>query len=124
MSGQRQGNPVWTFVAIALAIVTAATYAAVSAALPAWIGAVLGVNLATLLLYGYDKAVSGGTKLRVPENVLHLLAFLGGTPAALLGRALFRHKTVKPSFRRIFWLIVALQLSAAGAAWWCFVRRP
>ena len=124
MTASRQGNPFWTFLAVALAVVTAATYAAVSSTLPAWIGVLAGVNLATALLYGYDKAVSGGTKLRVPENVLHLLAFLGGSPAALLSQAMFRHKTVKPSFRRTFWLIVALQLSAAGAVCWYFLRRP
>ncbi len=109
---------------VALVVVTAATVAAVSSTLPAWIGALAGVNLATVLLYGYDKAVSGGTKLRVPENVLHLLAFVGGSPAALLSRAMFRHKTIKPSFRRTFWLIVALQGTVAGACWWWLLRRP
>ena len=124
MDAKRRSNPSWTFLAIALVVVTAVTYAAVSSTLPPWAGAIAGVNLATVLLYGYDKAVSGGTKLRVPENVLHLLAFLGGSPAALLSQAMFRHKTVKPSFRRTFWLIVALQLSAAGAVGWYLVRRP
>src|SRR5436190_14697220 len=110
MGDKRRSNPSWTFLAIALAVVTAMTGLAVMNSFPGWTGALVGVNLATLVLYGYDKAVAGGTWLRVPENVLHLLAFLGGSPAALLGRALFRHKTVKPSFRRMFWLIVALQL--------------
>src|SRR5689334_1725787 len=124
MDGKRRSNPAWTFLAVALVVVTTTTYAAVSSTLPAWSGALAGVNLATVLLYGYDKAVSGGTKLRVPENVLHLLAFFGGSPAALLSQAMFRHKTVKPSFRRTFWLTVALQLGAAGAICWSFVRRP
>ena len=124
MGDKRRSNPSWTFLAIALVIVTAATALAVMNTLPAWAGVLAGLNLATLLLYGYDKAVAGGTSLRVPENVLHLLAFLGGSPAALLGRALFRHKTVKPSFRRTFWLIVALQLTAGGAAWWWVTRHP
>ena len=124
MAPSRQGNPFWTFIAVALAVVTAATYAAVSSTLPAWAGALAGVNLATVLLYGYDKAVSGGTKLRVPEKVLHLLAFFGGSPAALLSQAMFRHKTIKPSFRRAFWLIVALQVIVVGAASWWVLRRP
>jgi len=124
MDGKRRSNPSWTFLAVALTVVTATTYAAVSSTLPAWMGVLAGVNLATVLLYGYDKAVSGGTKLRVPENVLHLLAFLGGSPAALLSQAMFRHKTVKPTFRRTFWLIIALQLSAAGALSWWLLRHP
>ena len=124
MSAQRQGNPFWIFFAIALAVVTVATVSAVLSSIPGWIGALAGVNLATILLYGYDKAVAGGTKLRVPEKVLHLLALLGGSPGALLGRSMFRHKTSKPSFRAVFWLIVVLQLGAAGAAtWWWASHR-
>ena len=121
--GDRSGSPALMFTAVALMIVAAATYAAVASALPAWIGALAGLNAATVLLYGYDKAISGGTRTRVPEKVLLLLALLGGSPAALLAQQLFRHKTVKPSFRRMFWLIVALQATAAGAVGWWMVRR-
>jgi uncharacterized membrane protein YsdA (DUF1294 family) len=82
------------------------------------LGALAGINVATMVLYGYDKAVAGGARLRVPENVLHLLAFLGGSPAALLSQVLFRHKTLKPSFRRTWWLIVALQIAMLAAGAW------
>lgn len=78
----------------------------------AWFAA---VNLATLLLYGWDKAASRAGWLRVPEIVLHVFALAGGTPAALAGMWLFRHKTVKRSFRLVFWLIVACQ--GALIAW-------
>jgi uncharacterized membrane protein YsdA (DUF1294 family) len=118
MSGDRQRSPFWIFFAVALAIVTATTAGAVMSSIPGWIGALAGVNLATILLYGYDKAVAGGTKLRVPEKVLHLLALLGGSPGALLGRSMFRHKTAKASFSTVFWLIILLQLAAAGGAFW------
>jgi uncharacterized membrane protein YsdA (DUF1294 family) len=37
---------------------------------------------------------------------------------------MFRHKTIKPSFRRTFWLIVALQLTVAGTVSWWVLRRP
>jgi uncharacterized membrane protein YsdA (DUF1294 family) len=108
------------FFTVAMGIVTALTATAVVYAIPPAIGALAGVNLATMLLYGYDKAVAGGSKLRVPERVLHVLALVGGSPAALLSQQLFRHKSVKPSFRRVFWLIVVLQLAAIGGAvyWW------
>ena len=96
------------FIGVAAAIVAGAVALAFRGSVPVWIGALAGVNLATIVLYGYDKAVSGGTWRRVPENVLHLLALLGGSPAALLSQALFRHKTIKPSFRRLYWLIVLL----------------
>jgi uncharacterized membrane protein YsdA (DUF1294 family) len=87
------------------------------------LGALAGVNVATILLYGYDKTVAGGKRVRVPENVLHLLALLGGTPAALFSQVFFRHKTLKPSFRRTWWLIVVLQIAILGAAAW-FRFRP
>jgi uncharacterized membrane protein YsdA (DUF1294 family) len=106
---------------VALAIVAAAVAGAVALSLPALLGYLAGVNLATVVLYGYDKAVAGGTRTRVPERVLHLLAFAGGSPAALLSRHLFRHKTVKPGFRRVFWTIVVLQAAIVAAV---LIWRP
>lgn len=85
-------------------------------ALPAYL---LAVNSTTLLAYGYDKSIAGGRRTRVPERVLHLLALAGGTPGAMLGQILFRHKTLKRSFRTWFWIIVLIQLTAVGAwIWW------
>lgn len=75
-------------------------------------GYVIAINAVTLAFYGYDKRISGRRATRVPEFVLHLLALLGGTPAALLGQKLFHHKTAKPSFQIVFWSIAALQLLA------------
>lgn len=67
------------------------------------------VNAATFLLYAWDKASAVRRGRRIPEAVLHLLALLGGSPAALLGQLLFRHKTRKASFQLRFWGIVLLQ---------------
>jgi uncharacterized membrane protein YsdA (DUF1294 family) len=90
-----------------------------------WVFALLaGINGATLVLYGYDKAVAGGNRVRVPERVLQGLALLGGSPAALIGQQLFRHKTAKAPFQKVFWIIVILQLVALGAWVWCWKRRP
>ena len=77
-----------------------------------WIYSYLcAVNLTIFSLYGYDKkaAQSDGWP-RVPEKVLHLYAFLGGTPCAFLAQHLFHHKTIKGSFRIVFWIIVILQV--------------
>lgn len=79
-----------------------------------------GVNLTTFGAYLYDKSVaaSEAPMWRVPEAVLHLLAFAGGTPAALVGQQILRHKTRKPGFRLWFWVIAAIQGAAlAGWAW-------
>ena len=88
------------------------------AAVYAYLG---GINLATLMFYGYDKhqARAGGT--RIPEIVLHGAALLGGTPGAVAGQMLFRHKTRKRSFRIAFAAIIVLQIGAAFA-YWRFVR--
>lgn len=82
-----------------------------------------GVNVVTLLAYGYDKRRAIAGKGRVPEVVLHLAALLGGTPGALLAQGLFRHKTRKTSFRLVFAAIILLQLALAFA-YWRFVRGP
>lgn len=77
----------------------------------------IGINAITLLLYGYDKrqARNGGT--RVPEAVLHLVALLGGSPAALVGQELFRHKTRKLAFRLVLVPIFLLQAGLVYAYW-------
>ena len=56
-----------------------------------------------------SHAVAGLASRRVPEASLFTLAFLGGTLGAFVAMRLLRHKTVKPSFRIMFWLIVAAQ---------------
>jgi uncharacterized membrane protein YsdA (DUF1294 family) len=81
----------------------------------------LAINSVTLLAYGYDKRVANGTRTRVPEWTLHFLAIAGGTPGALFGQALFRHKTQKWSFRVWFWSIAVLQ--AIGIVIWAIVWR-
>jgi uncharacterized membrane protein YsdA (DUF1294 family) len=121
---QHRPSPVAIFLLVALVIVGAVTGAGHFLSMPALVGYFAGINTATVLLYGYDKAVAGGERLRVPENILHLLALFGGSPAAFLSQVLLRHKTVKPSFRRMFWLIVALQLAAVTGGIWCWFHPP
>jgi len=76
-----------------------------------------GVNVATLLFYGYDKQQAIAGKLRVPEVVLHAAALLGGSIGALAGQVLFRHKTQKRRFRMIFAAIVLVQIIAVYVYW-------
>lgn len=87
--------------------------------MPAWLAWWLAINVATVLLFGYDKAIAGGRRRRIPERTLLGLTLLGGSPGALLAMGLFRHKTAKPTFRRSVGIIVAVQLVAL---WW-FARH-
>jgi uncharacterized membrane protein YsdA (DUF1294 family) len=79
------------------------------------------LNLATFVIFGWDKAAAADRRSRVPERALLTLAALGGSPGALLARPVFRHKTRKQPFSAWLLLIVFVQAAAlvAGlAVWW------
>ncbi|WP_447726237.1 DUF1294 domain-containing protein [Sphingomonas koreensis] len=70
------------------------------------------VNLVTLLSFRHDKLRAMQGKRRVREADLLGLALIGGSPAALLARRLFRHKTRKQPFSTLLLLIVGVQAGA------------
>ena len=67
-------------------------------------------TVVTFCAFGYDKAIAGSDRTRVPEIVLLALIFSGGTLGALAGRVVFRHKTRKQPFRKQFWAVIAIQI--------------
>ncbi|MBE9507820.1 MAG: DUF1294 domain-containing protein [Chloroflexi bacterium] len=69
----------------------------------------IAITLVTFLTYGYDKAIAGSKRTRVPEAALLALTVLGGTIGALAGMRLFHHKTAKGSFHLKLVLVVAAQ---------------
>jgi uncharacterized membrane protein YsdA (DUF1294 family) len=69
----------------------------------------LAINAVAFGTYGYDKSIASGDHMRVPERVLLLLAFVGGSLGAWLGMKVFHHKTIKGEFRTRFWIVIALQ---------------
>ena len=81
----------------------------------------LALSGVTFLTYGLDKLLARKGTLRVPERVLLGLAFAGGAPAAWLAMVLFRHKTVKTSFRVKFWLLFWLELLLAAG--WIYLKH-
>src|SRR5207249_3926096 len=82
----------------------------------AWLAA---VSVTTFGYYGFDKARARRGGRRVPELVLHGLAFAGGSLGAYAGMRFFRHKTIKGTFRIVFWTIAVLQIALLAA----LVRR-
>ena len=75
-----------------------------------WLWAYLiAINLTTLMLYAYDKAVAGSGKMRVPERILHAAELFGGTPAGFVGQYFLHHKSAKGSYQRTFWIIFVAQ---------------
>jgi uncharacterized membrane protein YsdA (DUF1294 family) len=73
------------------------------------------MSLVCFLAYGMDKRRAGNGSRRVSERTLHVMAFLGGWPGALIGQRQFRHKTQKGSFRIVFWLLVVVHIGIVGA---------
>lgn len=59
---------------------------------------ILAVNLITFAAFGWDKYCARHGRRRIPESVLLALAAIGGSSGALLGMALFNHKTRKLRF--------------------------
>lgn len=72
------------------------------------------INLFTYAIFGWDKYSSIKNAWRVSENSLLLLAFMGGSPAMLLGQNFLRHKTYKQPFKMYLLIIVMVQIIAIG----------
>ncbi|MBX7144466.1 MAG: DUF1294 domain-containing protein [Oligoflexia bacterium] len=72
----------------------------------------IGINIALLLLCGFDKSIAGGQSTRVPELVFYAFAILGGSVGLLLGMHLFRHKTKKGAFQIVLVAIIFVQAIA------------
>lgn len=68
------------------------------------------INALTLLAFGWDKLRAKRRKRRVPERRLLWLALLGGSPAAILGRFVFSHKSRKRRFSALLFGIAAVQI--------------
>jgi len=75
--------------------------------------AVLAASGLSYLLYAEDKQRAQLGVWRIPESVLQLSALVGGWPGALAAQYRLRHKTAKPGFLMVFWLIVAVHQAVA-----------
>ncbi|WP_380872689.1 hypothetical protein ACFB49_36060 [Sphingomonas sp. DBB INV C78] len=78
--------------------------------------AILIVNLWTFFRFWQDKARARSGGRRIPEANLLGLALIGGTPAALLARQVFRHKTRKQPFSGRLLVIAVVQVSVVVGA--------
>ncbi|MGQ8974788.1 DUF1294 domain-containing protein [Acinetobacter schindleri] len=68
------------------------------------------MNVLSYWLYVQDKEAAQLGNRRIPENALHLVAFLGGWPAAWLAQQKLRHKTQKQPFRQIYFCTIAFNI--------------
>ena len=74
------------------------------------------MNGAAFGAMGIDKWKARHDKWRIRERTLFLLAILGGSPGAILGMLLFRHKTRHWYFRYGLPAILIFQIAAAWAS--------
>lgn len=73
-----------------------------------WVYGVVGV--ASAMAYLFDKRAAIRGERRERESTLHLLDFFFGIAGGLLAQQLAHHKTQKPGFAAITWLIATLHL--------------
>jgi uncharacterized membrane protein YsdA (DUF1294 family) len=78
------------------------------------------MSVVTFAAYGLDKQRAGNGNRRIPEQTLHVLAFLGGWHGALLGQRQFRYKTKMVSFLIVYWLVVVLHIAVVGTVVYIF----
>lgn len=79
---------------------------------PNWL-IIYGVaSIACFAGYGLDKAAASQKQWRVSETILLLIGLVGGWPGAIFAQEIFRHKTQKKTFRRLFWMTVAINMAA------------
>lgn len=78
-----------------------------------WIYGIM--SFVTFVAYAIDKFKAKRGMWRIPEKTLHTLELFCGWPGAILAHRLLRHKSQKPLFRRVFWLMAALNILAASA---------
>jgi uncharacterized membrane protein YsdA (DUF1294 family) len=112
--GRRGPSPYTRFalLAAAIAALTGAVWAV--AVRDHWYaGWLLAVSAATFALYGLDKHQARNGGLRVPENVLHVLALAGGAAGGWAGMLFFRHKTRHGVFYVVLAVASALQIGLA-----------
>lgn len=69
------------------------------------------VNLAAIIVYGWDKLCAKLHRWRVPEMTLLTIAAVGGSVGAMLAMQVFRHKTRHLKFKFGVPIIFILQIA-------------
>lgn len=74
-------------------------------------------SIVAFVMCWQDKRLACQHRWRTSENMLHLSELFCGWPGAMLAQALCHHKTAKLSYQLVFWLCIALNLTALIL--WC-----
>ena len=79
---------------------------------------VLALSAITFVAYALDKQAAQTGRWRTPESTLHLLELAGGWPGAWIAQQWLRHKSRKPAYRVVFWVMVVLHGGVLAAWLW------
>lgn len=71
----------------------------------------LTMSIVSFFLYWTDKRRAVRHEWRVHENTLHFSDLIGGWPGGRVAQRMFRHKTRKIKFQRIYWLTVVTNIT-------------
>ena len=71
----------------------------------------LGINAVAFIMYGIDKYKAKKAKWRIPEATLLLLAVLGGSIGAWMGKKVWHHKTMHKKFKYGIPAILLIQIA-------------
>lgn len=70
------------------------------------------INFTTFLAYWADKRAARKKTWRISENNLHTLEFMGGWIGAFLAQKIFKHKTAKVSYQRMYKVMIVMEFAA------------
>lgn len=70
--------------------------------------------------YALDKSAARFGRWRTAESTLHLFGLIGGWPGAVFAQRVFRHKSSKATFQRVFWVTVIVNCLVLG---WLLTER-
>jgi len=68
------------------------------------------INVIEFILMGLDKFLSIKKMYRIPEIVLLIIPFLGGSIGGILGMIIFKHKTKKIKFKLLFTIALIVNI--------------
>ena len=71
---------------------------------------IIGINILSFILMGWDKYCAINKHYRISENNLLGVSFLGGSIGTLLGMIIFHHKTKKKIFQILIPLFLLINI--------------
>lgn len=71
----------------------------------------VAIGIISFGIYAWDKQAAKQDSWRISENMLHILALLGGWIGAGLAQQWLHHKSRKQRFQLVFWLTILVNIS-------------